>query len=337
MLRKVGPWTFFKRLVREVDDDGVFTIAAAVAFYWLFAFFPLLIFMLSLLPLLPEGLRAGTQEQITAKVKEWAGPGSAGDTVNRQIEGLLDPHRPRAGLVSIGMLLTLWAASNGIKATMSALDTCYDIEKGRGFLAQRGVAVVMTIGFVIAILGVLLLIPISGLALALLERNLPAEQLHQWLSTPMRVTLDIARYTIGLLLVMLLISSIYQFGVSVRRRWTLITPGAVFAVLIVLGTGWGFSFYIEKMGQKSYDQTYGAVGGIIILLLLFYFYAVAFLVGAEINSEIDFEIVGLRDEPPTTPGDTGEQPAIADEQPELKKGEDLERYKRELIERRRGG
>ncbi|MFT3788071.1 MAG: YihY/virulence factor BrkB family protein [Tepidisphaeraceae bacterium] len=325
VLRKVGAWQFVKNVFHEIGDDGVFTIAAAVAFYWFLAFVPLLIFMLSLLPLLPESVRASTQEQVTKKITEYGAVGSAHDIVTKQMDNLLDPKKPRGGLVSVAMLAAIWASSAGLNATMSALDDCYDIEKRRSFIKQRGLAVIMTIGVVLAVLIVLLLIPISGVALTLLERNLPAQELHRWLSTPTRVLLDLARYTIGLALVMLIISSIYQFGVTVRRRWTLITPGAVFSVFVVLLTAYGFSFYIERMGQTSYNQTYGALAGIVILLLLFYFYAVAFLIGAEINAEIDFAIVGLHDDP----AEPNDAPLVASN------GEDLERYKQQLITRRK--
>lgn len=327
VLRKVGPWSFTKRILREIGDDDVFTMGASVAYYWLFALFPLLIFLISLLPMLPVEMRENVKTQLQAKLVEYVPQASAG--VMEQVKSVLDT--PRAGLMSVGMILTLWAASNGINQTMSALDRCYDIVRPRNFFAKRGIAFLITIGFVASIILVLLLIPVSGVMLNILAKTIPQDRMPDWLQGGARWGIDVARYSVGLTLVMLIISSVYQFGVTVRRRWTLITPGAIVCVLIVLLSGWGFNEYLSRVGQASYQQTYGAVGGVVILLLLFYIYAVAFLIGAEINSEIDFEMAGLSSDD------------AADNAPEkhplpmklsAKEQSRLERYRVDLIARR---
>jgi membrane protein len=328
VLRTVGPWTFFKRIIREVIDDDVFSMAASVAYYWLFAIFPLLIFLVSLLPLLPVAMREDVKKQLQAQLTQYVPQASAG--VMENVKSVLDT--PRAGLMSIGILLTLWAASNGISQTMAALDRCYDIARPRGFFAHRGVSILITIGFVFSIILVLLLIPISGVMLDILTKTIPADRMPGWLQGGARWGIDIARYSVGLTLVMLIISSVYQFGVAVRRRWTLITPGAVVCVAFVVLSGWGFSEYLNRVGQASYTATYGAVGGVVILLLLFYMYACAFLIGAEINSEIDFAMAGVDS---TDPEDFDPEKHPLPTHVKPKEQAALERYRVQLIERRR--
>jgi membrane protein len=330
VLRTVGPWTFLKRVVREVMDDDVFSMAASVAYYWLFALFPLLIFLISLLPLLPVQLRDHVTKGLKDNIGQYVQAKEASAVILSNVDTVLN--KPQAGLMSIGMLLTLWAASNGISQTMASLDRCYDIAKTRGFIAHRGVSILITIGFVLSIILVFLLIPVSGVMLNLLTSTIPQDKMPGWLQGGARIAIDVARYTIGLTLVMLIISSVYQFGVTVRRRWTLITPGAVVCVLFVVLTGWAFGEYLNRVGQASYTATYGAVGGVVILLLLFYMYAVAFLIGAEINSEIDFAMAGLSSDDPDDVDPARHPlpiPVKAKEQAAL------ERYRVQLIERRR--
>jgi membrane protein len=327
VVRRVGPWTFLKRIVREINDDDVFTIAASVAFYWLIAIFPLLIFLISLLPLLPVELRESVTKQLESQLHQYVPKASEG--VIENVKSVLNT--PRAGLMSMGMLFTLWAASNGINQTMSALDRCYDILRPRNFLAKRGIAILMTVGFVLSVILVLVLLPVSGVLLDVLAKTIPQNQMPGWLSGWARFGIDVARYTVGLLLVMLIISSIYQFGVTVRRRWTLITPGAIVCVLFIVLTGWGFSEYVNRVGQASYQATYGAIGGVVILMLLLYFYAVAFLVGAEINSEIDFEMAGLSSDDPQ---DINPEKRPLPVRLSVKEQARLERYRMELMSRR---
>jgi uncharacterized BrkB/YihY/UPF0761 family membrane protein len=97
---------------------------------------------------------------------------------------------------------------------------------------------------------------------------------------------QLARYGIALLLMFWIVSLIFHYGPNMKRRFRLLSPGAVFTVGVWLLLGWLFRVYVEHFG-KNYGETYGAVGGVIVLLFFFYLDALVLLVGAEINSEID--------------------------------------------------
>jgi hypothetical protein len=102
---------------------------------------------------------------------------------------------------------------------------------------------------------------------------------------------QVGRFSLGILLMLATVAIIYYFGPNVKQKWRLLTPGAVFTVVVWVALGGAFRAYIDKYGK--YDQTYGAVGGVAILLLFFYIDAVVLLIGAEINSEVDFVSLGL--------------------------------------------
>jgi membrane protein len=302
VIRSVGPITFIRRVVRETLDDGVIDMGAAVAFYWLLALFPFLIFLITLAPLLPGSIQSAVIEQLSDWLRQGL-PDRSADVVLETIESVLST--PRGGLLSVGLLTTIWAASAGMNATMTALDTCYDIKRRRPIYVQRPIAILLTLLAGSLIMLVILLVPIGSIVestvMGLLESSILPESWSQAITPGRVLAFNLLRYSLGAIVLLATISLIYQFGVSVRRRWTLITPGAVFAVGAIMLLGWAYRFYIETFGGAGYERTYGALAGVAILLLMFYLIAVVFLIGAEINSEIDFAVLGLRSTDTTDP------------------------------------
>jgi membrane protein len=317
VVQKIGLVGFLKKIVHEINDDAVMTMGAAVAFYWLLAIFPFILFLAAIPSLLP----VETQVNIKQTVHDWATTSlnaNLAATINDNVNYALS--QPKGGLLGLGLALTLWAASNGMSATMAALDRCYDVNKPRNYFHQRGVAILLTVISVVILFTVTLLLPVATQALNVFQKHF-TEYAPTWMSGPLLPILNVLRYCVGVTLVVLLVSAIYQFGVSVRRRWTLITPGAVFCVLTIIVLASCFNLYLQKFGEASYAKTYGALGGVIILLLMFYFYAVVFLIGAEINSEIDYEVLGSKN-------DEAQDPL-----PKLFLTEDLEKFRRQLERR----
>jgi membrane protein len=280
----VGPYTFVKRVLQQVLEDNVLTWAAALAYSWLFALFPFAIFLLSLLPLLPERFRNGADQFISKGIEQTL-VGESASVVKAEINRILQ--QPRAGLLSLGIILAIWAASSGMSATMAALDQAYDVTRPRPFWKQRLVAIVLTIVVATLILLVMVLLPIGTAVIGWLDR------LGVLLGMS-RVILEICRFTLGTLLLFTVLGAIYHFGPSVRRKFHLVTAGSVFCISVWVLVAFGFRYYLTVLGGgQSYSKTYGTVGGIAILLLIFYVDAVVLLVGAEINSELDFARLGI--------------------------------------------
>jgi membrane protein len=85
----------------------------------------------------------------------------------------------------------------------------------------------------------------------------------------------------------------YNHGIAVKQRWRIFTPGAIFTILVWIVLGVTFRWYVNSFGKESYHRTYGTVGGVAVLLLFFYLDALVIMIGAEINSEIDYEVLGV--------------------------------------------
>lgn len=280
-MKTVGPVRFCRKVVNEIGEDDIFSMAAAMAYSWVFAIFPFLIFLISLTPLLPQTVRDSTLNNLRESIRTL--PKSSSDTIMTNVDAMIN--QKQGAVISVSLLITLWAAGGGMRATMGAMDRCYDVTRGRPFWLNWLVAMAITISAFVLIVCVIVLIPIGNIVVAFMSRYPWFEHL-QW-------AVDLARYSIGVTLLMAVVSMVYQFGPSVRRRWTLITPGAVFCVLAILAIGWAFNLYVSKWGEASYLKTYGAIAGVVLLLMVFYIYAIVFLIGAEINSEIDFAVTGM--------------------------------------------
>jgi membrane protein len=279
VLRSVGAMGLARRVWREVGDDNLFTWAAALAYSWLFAAFPFLIFLLSLLPYLPEEAKAELAGLLRSTM-----PQQAAATLWDNVVEVLS--RPQRGLLGIGLVLTLWGASGGMNATIAAMERCYELERGRAYMKMRLVAILLTMVVVTLVLAVLALLPIGTIA-----TNWVIGHSHRYVSGPLLWTWQIARYPAALVVMFTIVNVLYHYGPSIKQRFVFVTPGALFSVVVWVGLGFVFRIYVDRFA--GFSQTYGTVGGVAILLFFFYIDALVLLVGAEINSEIDFEVLGV--------------------------------------------
>jgi membrane protein len=291
LIRRYGLFRFAGRVYRESMADNVFTLASALAYSWLFALFPFLIFLLSFVPLvMPDSSRAQAMDALYASIDRSGLPASAAAPIRKMVGEILGgDERKKVGLLSIGLLVTIWVSSGGMATTMYAIDAAYDVKTPRPWLRQRLLAIVLTIVVAMMTIGVLILLPIGTLVVAYLDDH-AGQYAHQWgipdkWLMPIAWTWELARYTLAFFLMFGILALVYHFGPNIRRRFRFITPGSVFCVAIWLVLAFTFSTYIEKYGR--YEKTYGTVGGVAILLLFFYIDALVLLIGAEINGEMD--------------------------------------------------
>jgi membrane protein len=232
-----------------------------------------------LIPYLPADVKSHVEGPLKSAVDVLPPPAAA--MVWQNVYSVM--HQPHTGLLSVGILVTIWAASGGMNMTISALDRCYDVANPRPFYRQRPLAVGLTIVVATMILAVLILLPV-GTAVT----NFVRRRNIYGISEGMIVAWNIGRYSLALILMLGVLAILYYFGPSVKQHFRIFTPGSVFTIAVWLLLGFLFRLYVNKFGR--YDQMYGTVGGVAILLLFFYIDAVVLLVGAEINSEMDFAL-----------------------------------------------
>ena len=262
----------FLDLKKEISEDNVPNGAATLGFYLTLAVFPAMIFLLNLLPYLPvENL----QGQITGMLNSVL-PGESARMLNDTVSGIVNEKRD--GLLSVGALLTIWAASSGIYAIMQQLNITYDVVEGRPFWKARGTAMLLVVGF-----GVFTLLALSAILLG--------DQLKGWLSQNMpwnqvfSVAYEVARWVLVFAAFSLAFSLLYYFGPDVEQEFRFVTPGSVLAVLGVLAASFVFKLYVENFG--SYNKTYGSIGAVIVLMLWLNILGLFTLVGSEVNALLE--------------------------------------------------
>jgi len=192
--------------------------------------------------------------------------------------------RPRRGWLGVGLIVSVWVASGGMSMTMSALDRCYDVKQARSYIHQRAVAIAMTIGVTLGALVLIVLLPI-GFAVGAWAKS------NGIITGSLYIAFDVARYVLSIGFALAVTAVIYYFGPNIRQRFRFFSPGAIFTAVVWILTDIVFRIYVDRYAR--YDQTYGTVGGAAILLLFFYVDGLVLLIGAEINSEVDFERLGV--------------------------------------------
>src|SRR5262245_3817571 len=259
---------------KKLFDDDVFGRAAQLAYYWLFSIFPLLIFLTTLLAFLP----------MRRDLDQWIGafsavlPPEAYTLLNNTFQQIAS--QQRGGLLSFSILLILWSSSSGMGAIITALNRAYGPGPARAWWKERVLAIALTLGLAVFIM--------SALALIFFGESIGAKiATYFGFSSTFETVWALAQWPIVVGLTLLGVELIYYFAPNVRRgengkRWEWFTPGAVFAVGLWLLISFGLRFYVSRFGH--FDATYGALGGVMLLMLWLYLTGVAILVGGEINS-----------------------------------------------------
>lgn len=285
VVRAHGPVSLARRVYTEATEDNLFTNAAAMAYAWIFAIFPFFIFLLALVPFVPDRYRDRADQAAEYVLNELQVPAKTADMVMGVVKSVTQ-NQQSGGFLSLGLLLTLYAASGGMNTTMASLDQAFDVEKPRNYFLKRLWAAGLTLFVCVCALLIVILLPIGNQITELLQTyaaDLP-ESWH-WLTsgiTPILFT--IARYTIGLTVMQVMIGVVYHFGRSNRERLRFFTPGSILCALGWIGMGLAMRFYFEN--YANYSKTYGTVAGMVILLTIFYLDSIIFLFGAELDSEI---------------------------------------------------
>jgi membrane protein len=262
------------KIWKKLTEDDVFGRAAQLAYYWLFSIFPLLIFLTTLLAFLP----------MRRSLDQWIGafsavlPPEAYSLLNNTFQQIAN--QQRGGLLSFSILLMLWSSSSGMEAIITALNRAYGAAPARAWWKVRLLAIGLTLGLAVFI--------ISALALIFFGESIGAQLARYFgFSSAFETVWAVAQLPIIVVLTLLGIELIYYFAPNIERgkngkRWQWFTPGAVFAVCLWLLISFGFRFYVSRFGH--FDATYGALGGVMVLMLWLYLTGVAILVGGEINS-----------------------------------------------------
>jgi membrane protein len=264
--------SFGKRIAAEVKKDNTTMVAAGLAYYAMLAIFPALIAAISIYALV---LDPATLTDDLASVAEIL-PESTYTIIEDQMRQIASSSPSGLGFgVALSILATLWTASGGTKALMKGLNIVYDVDEDRPFLHQRAIAYAMTLGLIVFVVTAASLVTFVPGWLAELGLERETRTLIEWTRWP------------GIFLVVVLgLGLLYKIAPNrpaSRSKW--LNPGALVAAVLWVVATLGFSFYTSNLG--SFNATYGALGGVVVLLFWFFISGFVILLGAEVNAQLE--------------------------------------------------
>jgi membrane protein len=274
----LGGLTFgqlLKKVIAGINEDNLTGRAAELAFNFVLALFPLFIFLFSLLGVFATRGSA-LRENLFNYVYQVLPPAAAqvlGTTLHEVMSNASN------GKLTFGIVLTVWFASGGMSSLFSALNGVYEVKEVRSFIKIRAISFVLTIAISVLII-LALIVVLSGGYLADIVgayyglRNAAVEL---W---------KILQWPVAIAFVTLAFSMIYYFAPDLEEQhWYWITPGSIFGVLLWIAASFAFRGYLHFF--NTYSRTYGSLGAVMILLMWLYVTGFAFLMGGEINAQIE--------------------------------------------------
>lgn len=268
-----GMFAFLKDLWARIGQNDYFGLSAEMAYNWMMALVPLLIFLFSLFGMVTGG--GDGFGQILDQLRRLL-PADAFNLVRGTLEDLT--RNSSGGLAAAGLLGALWASSNGAMVVIKALDRAYRCtEESRHFIMQRLIGLSIVVGMGLIMLVFSNVIVFGGMALDAMEAWFRPYGLAVRLLEVARWALPLA----GLVLVSMFIYSIAP-NRKIRGHWKETWPGALTFVGLWVAISWLFSLYVSNMG--NYSKVYGPMGAIIILLFWLYLTSFALLIGGQVNA-----------------------------------------------------
>ena len=256
-----------KLLWHRIEEDDISGLSAQLAYFFLLSLFPLLIFIFTLMPYLQI-----PYHDILGNIREFAPPQTM-ELIEKNVNYMMNNRN--GGLLSIGIIGTMWSASNGIHALVKAFNKAYNVTESRSFIVSRGMAILLTFGMIFVFI-VAVLLPIFGREIGVFlfsYLGFKSEFLQIW---------DMLRLVVSALILFVIFTGLYWIAPNVKLRCKSAFPGAAFATIGWILSSYALSFYVGNFG--NFSLTYGSIGAIIVLLIWLYISGFIIIIGGEINA-----------------------------------------------------
>jgi membrane protein len=256
-----------KSLLGELKEDRATGLAAQQAYYYMLALFPMMILLIAIVPYL------NIDPQKAIDVVNKLLPSESAQLLRDNVVKLVSERN--GGLLTFGIIGTIWSASNGMNAFMKAMNIAFDVEETRSFIKARLVSIMLTIGLILAFV-VALLLPVFGKVLIDTVQSI----IH--IPEQFEIVFRIVRWIIAFIVMVAVIAGLYRIAPNKHYPFKYVIPGAIFATVVWQLISLGFSFYVSNFG--NYSATYGSLGGVIVLMLWLFLTGLALVLGGEINA-----------------------------------------------------
>ncbi|MCD7036322.1 YihY/virulence factor BrkB family protein [Metabacillus sp. GX 13764] len=259
--------SLLRELFFRFERDEVAGLAAELAYFFLLALFPFLIFLITLIGYLPLSI-----DDILSVIREYA-PGQSVQIIEMTLQQILN--KQNSGLLSFSIIFALWSASSGINAIVRSFNRAYEAKETRPFIVARGTIILLTVAMIFVVI-VALLLPVFGEYIGKFifsSLGLPKMFMAVW---------NAMRYIVSAMIIFIVLTALYYFGPSKRNYVKSVLPGSFAATVCWVLVSSMFSYYVSHFG--NYSATYGSIGGIIVLLVWLYLTGMIIILGGELNA-----------------------------------------------------
>jgi len=262
--------TFF---FQEIARESIINKASSLAYNFLLAMFPAIIFLFTLIPYIPID---NFQEQLLEFLKVII-PHNAFGVIQTTLEDIIK--NQNGGLLSFGFVLATFFSTNGMHTLMLAFNKASLTTENRSWIKQRLVALALSFVIIFALTVGMSIFTFAGIVINYLKSNISVDVSWFW-----TFIIKAARWLILFGTYFFTVSCLYKFGPASNRKWKLFSPGATLATILAILTFSGFAYYINHFG--AYNKLYGSIGTIIVIMIWMYLNSLILLVGYELNASI---------------------------------------------------
>ncbi len=258
---------FLKQLFERFVQAEVLGLSAQLAYFFLLSLFPFLMFIVTLIGYLPFDDR-----MVIAVLAEYL-PEDVVFMIDENLKEIMN--KRSGGLLSISIIGTLWSASNGFNAITRSFNKAYGVKPARNFILNRIIAIGLMFSMVAAII-IALLFPVFGRLIGeyvLVNVPLPETIVDMW---------DVLRWVSSSVMFFVVFFVLYKLAPNKKMKENHVLYGTIFATVGWQLTSYGFSYYVETLG--NYSLTYGSLGTVIVLMIWFYLSGIIITTGGVINA-----------------------------------------------------
>lgn len=273
----VSLYKVVKVFLRNLTKDEVLDRANGVAFNFILAIFPTIIFLFTLIPYVTQFFPDVNTDSIMLFLGEMI-PASMFEVISTTVLDIVS--NQRGGLLTFGFIFALYLSTNGMMALMRAFNACYRTIESRGGIKTRLIATGLTFNMAFGLFLAIILLVVGQVVLDHITHQVDWIDLSEFAVA----LIFVLRFVVIFVVFFLAISTIYYFGPAIHYNWKFFSIGSTIATLLCMGVSYGFSYYVTNFA--TYNKVYGSIGVLIALMVWIQIIAIVLLVGYEINATL---------------------------------------------------
>jgi membrane protein len=268
----IGWGELLKRTAKEFVADDMFDLAAQQAYYFFFALFPAILFVIAVASFFPLQSLIDNVVQMLGRI--------APDDVTKIVTDAMTSlsKQNSGGVLTFAFIVTIWSSSGAMVSIITTLNAAYDVTESRPWWKTRLTAIALTGGIAVFIIASMFLIVAGPTLVDHLATSMNLGPAFTW-------AWRVLQWPVVFLFIAVAIGLVYYFAPDVEQDWVWITPGSILATTLWLIVSIGLKLYYQMMPNAN--AAYGTIGGVMVLMLWFYVSGLALLLGAELNAEIE--------------------------------------------------